>query len=258
MLLVILLLLPTGSSVTIGKIDNFIIVGIMNSSLARVSLEQCLYIATSTASSMISTTSSSTTETSSTTSETSSPTLTTQSLGRITQAGDTIVGLYNTTAGGSTGGKNGLYSGPSETPIYAIDGSTSTKYFNYGVTGGSNTTANAPGIGTGFYITPSISNASIAVGLLFATANDRPNRDPLSVSLEGTNSDACDSGSSWTLLYNGSTGINVTSEPDRMTYGIQQNFSNTTPYKSYRLLITSKRGPDDAVQYSEAHIIGYT
>ena len=129
---------------------------------------------------------------------------------------------------------------------------------NFGVTGGFYNISDAPGIRTGFYVTPSISNASIAVGLLFATANDAPNRDPLSVSLEGTNSDAYDLGSSWTLLYNGSTGINAVSVPDRMTYGIQQNFSNTTPYKSYRLLITSQRGPERAVQYSEAHIIGYT
>ncbi|CAF1137022.1 unnamed protein product [Adineta ricciae] len=174
----------------------------------------------------------------STTSKTGSPTTTTRSLGRITRAGDTIVGLYNTTAGGSTGAKNGRYSGSSKTPIYAV--------------------VDVPGVDTGFYVTSSISNASIAVGLFFATANDGPNHDPLSASFEGTNSDACNSGSSRTLFYNGSTGINAIFAPDRMTYCIQKNFANITPSKSYRLLVTSQRDPEWAFQYSGAHVIGYT
>ncbi len=44
-----------------------------------------------------------------------------------------------------------------------------------------------PGLNTGFYITPNISNHSIICALLFATGNDYPERDPLEVTLEGTN-----------------------------------------------------------------------
>jgi hypothetical protein len=175
----------------------------------------------------------------------------------ITRAGDNIVGLYNTAAGGSTGGKNGLFSTSAEYPDKAIDNLTSTKYFNYGMGGGSNTVINAPGVGTGFYVTPAISNTSVAISLCFATGNDRPNRDPITVTLEGSNSNALDNGSSWTLIYSGPTGISATIDPGRMQYVPQQNFSNIIAYQSYRLLVTSQRGPEWAVQYSEAEIIGY-
>ena len=179
------------------------------------------------------------------------------SFGTITGAGDSIVGLYNTTAGESTGGKNGMYSNGIEFPTQAIDNSTDTKYLNFGSTGGYNIVAPAPGVDTGFYVTPNISNASIAIGLRFATGGDAPTRDPITVTLEGSNADALDIGSSWTLIYNGPTGISLTTDPGRSTYVAQQNFSNTIAYKSYRLLVTSQRGADWAVQYSEAQIIGY-
>jgi hypothetical protein len=128
---------------------------------------------------------------------------------------------------------------------------------NFGDTGGYNIVAPAPGVGTGFYVTPSISNASIAISLLFATANDAPNRDPITVTLEGSNVNALDVGSSWTLIYNGSTGISLTVDPGRTQYVARQNFSNTIAYRSYRLLVTSHRGPEWGLQYSEAQIIGY-
>ena len=73
-----------------------------------------------------------------------------RSIGTITRAGDTIVGIFNTTAGGSTGGMNGMYSSVYELPAEGIDNQTSTKYLNFGVTGGFNTVAPAPGVGTGF------------------------------------------------------------------------------------------------------------
>ena len=139
----------------------------------------------------------------------------------------------------------------------AIDGSLHTKYLNYGNHGSMLVSIFQPGMNSGFYVTPSISSASIARGLLFATANDAPGRDPITVTLEGTNSTALNSSSSWTLIYKGSTGISASTIPSRYTYGDLQTFSNTVAYKSYRLLITSQRGYGDSVQYSEAHIMGY-
>ena len=181
----------------------------------------------------------------------------TRSITLITRAGDTIVGLFNTTAGKSTGGKDGRFAKSNELPAQAIDDSVGTKYLNYGGIGGHSIINNAPGVDTGYYVTPAISNASVAVGVCFATANDAPNRDPITITLEGTNSDALDDGSSWSFIYNGSTGISPTDDPGRMTFVAQQNFSNSIAYKSYRLLVTSQRGPDSCVQYSEAQIIGY-
>jgi hypothetical protein len=176
----------------------------------------------------------------------------------LNQVNDTIIGLYNTTAGESTGGFNGTYSRVYEMPKYAMDGLVITKYLNFGHRGGPNLVVNGPGIGTGFLVIPSISNSTLACGLLFATANDNPQRDPINVTLEGSNAltiEALNRGSSWTLIYNGSTGIDTIS--NRSTYGILQNFSNTKHFASYRLLITSQRGNGDAVQYSEARIMGY-
>ena len=179
----------------------------------------------------------------------------------LNQASDRIIGLYNTTAGRSTGGFNGTYSSVSEFPSSAMDNSTTTKYLNFGLTGGPGAVVYGPGIGTGFIVTPSISSSTLARGLLFATANDVPNRDPLTVTLEGSNMvtiAALNLGSSWTLIYSGATGINPTTDPGRSAYGTRQNFPNTIYYSSYRLLITSQRGNDSSVQYSEARILGYT
>ncbi|CAF3636555.1 unnamed protein product [Rotaria sp. Silwood1] len=172
---------------------------------------------------------------------------------KITRAGDTIVGIYSTLAGGSIGGSDGVFSNSQEYPSMAIDGSTTTKYLNFG-------TLSNPGINTGFYVIPKISNASIACSILFATANDFPQRDPITVTLEGSNTTSTNtlmSGSSWTLIYNGSTGINALVDPGRNTYVPPQNFSNAKAYAAYRLLITSKRSSEYSVQYSEAQIWGY-
>ncbi|CAF3074528.1 unnamed protein product [Rotaria sp. Silwood2] len=150
-----------------------------------------------------------------------------RSIAAITRPGDTIVEVYNTTAGASTGGKNGRYSATIEQPDQAIDNSTSTEYFNFGGTGDYNLVAPAPGVDTGFYVTPAITYASIAISLLFATTNDSSNSDPITVALEESNVDTLDNGLSWTLIYNGSTGISFIVNPDRMVYVAKQNFSNT-------------------------------
>ncbi|CAF3940360.1 unnamed protein product [Rotaria sordida] len=178
----------------------------------------------------------------------------------ITSSGDSIVGLYNTSAGQPTGAYNGRYSSSAENPPKAIDGLLSTKYLNFGVRGSAGAILNGPGVNTGFFVTPTISTASVAVALLFATANDFPNRDPLTVTLEGTNAtdvEALHLGSSWTLIYSGPTGIDPATDPGRNTYMQQQDFSNAIAFRSYRLLVTSQRGDDSSVQYAEAQILGY-
>ncbi|CAF3738117.1 unnamed protein product [Rotaria sp. Silwood1] len=144
----------------------------------------------------------------------------------ITSPGDLIVGLYNTAAGQRTGGYNGRYPSSAEDPPKVIDGLLSTKYLNFGLQSTDGAVLNNPGVNTGFFVTPTISTASVAVALLFATANDFPNRDPLTVTLEGTNATnvgALHLGSSWTLIYSGPTGIDSATAPARNTYMQQQN-----------------------------------
>ena len=183
----------------------------------------------------------------------------------LNRVNDTIVGLFNTTAGGSTGGSTGdfndTYSPFGNLPQHAMDNLTSTSYVNYGRLGGANKSAVVgPGVGTGFLVIPLISNMTVARALRFATASNNSDRDPLTVTLEGSrasNLTALNSNSSWILIYCGPSGINVTHPQDRQTFGAVQNLTNMQSYASYRLLIASQRGNlTDAVEYSEAQIIG--
>jgi hypothetical protein len=177
----------------------------------------------------------------------------------IVRKGDMIYGIYNTTAGQDTGGFNGSFSVPTEEPPFAIDSNLSTKYVNFGTNGGYNAIPGQVGIGTGFFAISSLGSAFVARGIQFATGNDAPNRDPITITLEGSNStnvNQLQMGSSWTPIYNGVSGISAAVAPNRTTYGVQVTFFNTKAFLSYRLLITSQRGDDIAVQYSEARILG--
>lgn len=170
-----------------------------------------------------------------------------------------LIAVYNTNAGGSVRGVYGNYPVVHNLPN-AIDSNLDTKYLNFGSNNCGTCYVNGPGVGTGYLIIPAISNLTIARAVLFAIANDVPERDPLTITLEESttsNISLLYLAESWTLIYNGSTGINPTTDPGRNVYVTRQNFSNTIPYTSYRLLITSQRGPHNAVQYAEGRILGY-
>lgn len=132
-----------------------------------------------------------------------------------------------------------------------------TKYLNYGTNGAMNLMLSQPGTNTGFYVTPTLTSTSVTNGLLFATGDDYPQCDPITVTLEGTNGTVLNASSIWALIYNGSTGTDPSIPLNRSTYGTLQVFSNTIAYQSYRLLITLQRAIHDAVQYSEALIMNY-
>ena len=78
------------------------------------------------------------------------------------------------------------------------------------------------------------------------------------VTLEGSNTDKSllTLGSSWTLIYNGSSGLK--SDPGRGKAGVLQMLNNSQPYHSYRLLIVSKRGIESGVHYSEFAFYGHS
>ena len=86
------------------------------------------------------------------------------------------------------------------------------------------------------------------------TGNDSPPRDPMTITLEGSNQtgSALFLGSSWTLIYNGPTGL--ATDPGRQTFGVRQTFSNTRAFASYRILMPTKRANDIALQYSEIEL----
>jgi hypothetical protein len=172
---------------------------------------------------------------------------------KITYSNDTIVGVFNTSAGSSSDANVGNWV-TNQSPSTAFDDDTNTKFLNFAA-GDTSTTG---GLGAGLYVTPLI-GYSVATGIQFATADDNPERDPITVTLEGSNNASIQLtlGASWTILYSGPTGINASVDPGRLTYVTMQNFSNTIAYTSYRLLVTSKRASSYGVQYSEANIYGF-
>ena len=138
---------------------------------------------------------------------------------------------------------------PAQTAAAAIDGNLSTKYCIY------NTSQTA--VNVGFYATPS-SGQSIVDSIQFATGDDSPGRDPLTITLEGSNSSGdLTLGSAWTQIYSGATGLST--DPGRQAWGAVETITNTNAYTSYRMLATSVRDPAGGsylTQYSEVRLGG--
>lgn len=174
-------------------------------------------------------------------------------------ANDTLQGIWNTIVGGSstlatpgTGAGNYV---PAEGPPNAFDNNCATKYTSFGSCA-LNPALNSPicALNTGFYVTLHGSPV-VMKSLRYCTGNDFPERDPITMTLEGSNQTGSTLmlGSGWTLIYNGSCGLNV--DPGRNSLGQIISFAyNSIAYVSYRILITSKRASDFAVQYGEMNL----
>lgn len=163
-----------------------------------------------------------------------------------------IVGVFNTGAGGpnhlsTVGSGNGQYPA-AEAPFGAIDGSSSTKYLNFGK------------LSVGLAVSP-IVGGTIVTGLHVVTANDAPERDPLTFTLEGSNDPnaLADGNASWTFIAAGLTQLDT--DPGRSNAGAPTtNFANAQTYSSYRLLFTSLRNSITAnsMQIGDVELIGQT
>ena len=155
------------------------------------------------------------------------------------------------TAGGSSGN---YYTG--EGPDCLFDGDATTRYTSFG-----SCTPSAPsptcGTRTGLYLTLT-GGPFILFGFYIGTENYDPARDPLTLTIEGSNAGggSLSAGSSWTLIYNGSTGIDP--DPGRNVYGTLQRLSIVSPpFKSYRFLVTSVRGSTTCTSYTELVMLIY-
>ncbi len=172
--------------------------------------------------------------------------------------GDPIVAIWNTSASGnstaSTAGTTAAGQYPAgEAAPNAIDGVSTTKYLNFGGGGGGSVSTGSKGVGTGFYATPSLTD-TIVDSLRFTAANDAVDRDPLTITLEGSNGGDLSLGTSWTLIYAGATGL--ATDPGRNTAGPLVSFTNAVAYDSYRVLVTSQRGVANSTQYAEVQLYG--
>lgn len=157
---------------------------------------------------------------------------------------DAIATVILTTAGGPNHISN--FKG-GEGANHVMDGTLDSKYYNSVFDG-----AHDPGVNDGFVITPS--QGGIITAFQIATANDRPERDPVTITIEGSNDahaleDLC---SEFVVLYSGSTGLET--DPARKQWGPSVVFDNARAYKSYRVLITKTRGRGDGMQLSEMRL----
>ena len=174
----------------------------------------------------------------------------------ILSPGDTIVALKETTKGRANvlaeSGDYGGNGGNEELVAQAIDGDIGTKHFNK-----ASDDAGSPGVGDGFVVKPHL-GATVLTGIQFGTANDIPDRDPMAITIEGSNTDGADKAKAkdFTLIYKGQTGL--AKDPGRNHWGQAVTFTNTESYKYYRVLVTQIRGGDsaDAVQYAEVRLLG--
>jgi hypothetical protein len=173
----------------------------------------------------------------------------TSGINNVLSPDDAIAGLKQTQKGGpNILADSSDYGGDAESVGNVIDGDLSTKYLNR-----AQETPKSPGIDTGFAVTPKM-GSTVITQIQFATANDVPDRDPMTITLEGSNdANALQSqAKDFTLIYEGTTGLDA----DRNNVGQVITFPNTVAYKSYRILVTQTRTAGDSTQYSEVYLLG--
>jgi len=129
----------------------------------------------------------------------------------------------------STGSSS--YPTPAETPPMAIDGTTATKYLNFGREG------------SGFIVIPSA--LSTIQSFQISTANDAEARDPTSYRLFGTNAPIVSADNSsgtaepWDLISFGSLSLPST----RTTAGPVVDVTNSVPYTAYKMFFPTLKQP---------------
>jgi hypothetical protein len=176
----------------------------------------------------------------------------------VIQSGS-VESLWNTVAGGNSfiateaaSGVGTYYTNQGAT--YLFDGLFTTKYTTRGnSSSGSNAIA---GLNTGFHLTIAQCQPTL-VQFRIATSSSNPERDPMTMTVEGTNCYNLTSCSTWTLLYNGTTGLDTTTA--RITFGAMQTIPSPQIFTGYRFLMTSKRNSTSSVfiTYSEVELYGY-
>lgn len=175
----------------------------------------------------------------------------------INPSNNSVAGIWNTSIGGDSeyaysGEGSGTY-WPGKSPNNALDSNYSTLYCNHGpcaVGGGAYDTC---GVRTGFFFTYPWGPVVLkAFQMVTGTIADR---DPTAISIEGSNhnSSMLDRGSSWTLLFNGSAGLDI--DPGRRQPGQYQNIENNVKaFSSYRILTMRKRAIEVCAEFADIQL----
>ena len=158
----------------------------------------------------------------------------------VTAPGDAIFGVQ-AVAGGASSISTTFPA--AEGPNRTIDDNSLTKYLNFSE------------VNTGVVVSPAL--PSVVTGLRLTTANDAPERDPLTYTLEGTN-EGTPQGANvvWALIASGNTGLQAVFA--RRAQGPMVGFANTIAYNSYRLLFPTVRdsAAANSMQLSEIELFG--
>ncbi len=173
-------------------------------------------------------------------------------------AGDMRVGLIQTVGTTPTFLSTGAaiipidLDGNSNSPILnelapnILDGDSSTKYLNFGQEN------------SGFIVTPT-GGASVVHGFTITTANDRPDRDPASYQLFGTNdvitstANSTGEAENWVLIDQGTLSL-----PEaRQTTSSLVPVTNSASFTSYRVVFPELRSsPTDSMQIADMQLFG--
>jgi hypothetical protein len=129
----------------------------------------------------------------------------------------------------------------------AIDDDSTTKYLNFDAEGGTND--------VGFVVTPAL-GSTVVTGMSLQSANDAPERDPMTVALEGSGAAAApawDDATAWTPIVQ----IDVPAFADRFTWQTFV-FNNTAAYKHYRWVVSAVADVTTAnsMQIAEVGLLG--
>jgi len=152
----------------------------------------------------------------------------------VTAPGDTVKGVPDD--GDWPGG---------EYPALATDDDSGTKYLHF--KGGA--------MATGFVVTP-LAGPSIVTGMTFTTANDSPNRDPITFELSGSN-ESIDG--PYELIASGDI-VDFAQEAELPRFTMNAtpiSFENDVAYKHYQILFPTLRGPTEGLmQIAEVELLG--
>lgn len=169
----------------------------------------------------------------------------------------TVFPIWNTTAGQNSipatpGTGVGQYYFPYP-PANLLDGDWSSSFCSYGVATAFTYSASA-GVDTGVYFTL-LESSFILRGFRIVKGGHSSQRDPMKLTIEGSNQTAAALalGSSWTLIYNGTTGFDI--NPGFFKPGAKQTLmNNTLPFSSYRFLMTQIRSTSTCIEYTEIEL----
>ncbi len=132
-----------------------------------------------------------------------------------------------------------------ESPDLAFDDNTATKYLHR--KGGA--------MATGFQVTPMV-GATVVTGLTLTTANDVPNRDPITFELSGSNTSV---DGPYQLIASGDVVdfAGATEWPRFTQNETEIEFGNTAAYTYYQIVFPTLRGASESLmQIAEVELIG--